>query len=112
MKYLIALLIAAGMFCVSQGMRPKAKPPVLSASRQVQFQEQREVVNYERKIAVARYTSSMAAVATTCLESYHRDSCLHHLIRCGAGCKAIIPKQKLALIETDYWKLMRQRGLK
>lgn len=66
---------------------------------------------YDRRIASVQYSHNMAAVAHTCLEKYHRDSCIHHLIKCGPKCKVLIPEQKFAFIESQYWELMRERGL-
>jgi type II secretory pathway component PulL len=56
-------------------------------------------------------SARLAEVAHTCLDQYHRDSCLQHLINCGASCKALIPDDKFLVIQNDYWTLMKQRGL-
>lgn len=56
-------------------------------------------------------SARLAEVAHTCLDRYHRDSCLQHLITCGPPCKALIPDEKFVVIQKDYWALMKQRGL-
>lgn len=66
---------------------------------------------YENRTAQLRFNHNLAAVTYTCLDRYHRDSCIHHLIQCGPACKAIIPATRFGQIEREYWSLMAERKL-
>ncbi len=67
---------------------------------------------FEQKINSDRGHDLVNAVAYTCLEKYNRDSCVTHLIHCGLPCKAMIPADRFAKIETDYWNLIDRHGLR
>ncbi len=71
----------------------------------------RAQMQYDRRTASFRFGDQLASVTYTCLEKYHRDSCIHHLIKCGPKCKAIIPNEKFVMIEQQYWQLMQERDL-
>lgn len=130
MKYLAAgLLVFAFIFfaLAFKGKSAKSARPQASATRTALPKAQtadsiadglansgkidKAKQQYDRRIASVHYSHNMAAVAHTCLEKYHRDSCIHHLIKCGPKCKVLIPEQKFAFIESQYWELMRERGL-
>lgn len=46
-----------------------------------------------------------------CVNKYHRDSCIHHLITCGIPCLVAIPKAQRRIVFADYQKLRAERGL-
>jgi|GEM_PF-3861163 len=51
------------------------------------------------------------AVEHFCVQEYHRDTCIHHLITCGTPCLVVIPKPQRAKIFADYQGLRQSRGL-
>lgn len=120
MKWLAGFLVVLALgFFVLALKKPQARHP---ASHNFQSEQ---VVNrimenskrdlaeeaYQRNVQKAQTSQQLASVAYFCLESYHRDSCLHHLISCGQRCRALLPQDKFAKINNDYWALMRLRGL-
>jgi len=71
----------------------------------------RAEIAYQELKQKTEHSARLAEVAHTCLDKYHRDSCLQHLITCGPPCKALIPDDKFLVIQKEYWALMKQRGL-
>jgi hypothetical protein len=70
-----------------------------------------EAEAFAARSAGLNMSSKMTEVVYTCLDHYNRESCLHHLIKCGMACRTLIPNEKFAEIESDYWSVMRERGL-
>jgi hypothetical protein len=127
MNKLAGLLFVVALGLIAYGLKPK--PRRLSASSippsaMLDGHSERIVAGlnaaggkdlaheaFARKKAGVERSARLAEVVHSCLESYHRDSCLDHYIKCGAGCRPLSPDEKFAVIQKDYWNLMRERGL-
>jgi hypothetical protein len=64
---------------------------------------------YAKKAAAARHYDLINLVAYTCLDKYRRDDCVVNLIKCGPSCKTLIPHERFAKIEADYWAMIDER---
>jgi hypothetical protein len=126
MNKLAGLLLVLALGIIGYALKPKPRrlPASVPSSAALDEHSERIVAGlnaaggkdlaqeaFVRKKAGVERSARLAEVVHFCLESYHRDSCLDRYIRCGAGCRPLIPNEKFAVIQKDYWNLMRERGL-
>ena len=62
-----------------------------------------ELLNKEEKKTLK------SSVYHYCSVSYHRETCLHYYITCGAPCKNLLSKQAKKIMKYDFNVLMTQR---
>jgi hypothetical protein len=118
-ELIVFVLTISGALFVYSGMKSKApvssnRQPATAQTRisgMFHDEEPPRELDPEKVMAADRLKSNLAAVAYSCLEKYHRDSCLHNLIACGSRCTNIIPQEKFQQISSDYWQLRRTRGI-
>lgn len=115
---LIILVLVAGLWIWKRHFSnlPEVAQPVIENPLQEKKNESVDLTKESRFSVLYQLPAKdqkvlVRAVEHFCVKSYHRDSCIHHLITCGVPCLVVIPKPRRGKIFADYQALRKSRNL-
>lgn len=104
-----AAALAIAVWWISNRDTPPSAQNPPPSNKNPLVQDQRAGVLYQ--LDKKTQTELIASVRHFCVETYHKESCVQHLITCGNPCVVVIPKNLRTRIFNDYQMLRKAQGL-